>query len=126
MRFLKETIGVILIIVFVISIEIITEKITNNSLKALSQKIEIIEEQENDEDLKSSISKLSETWKNEEAKLSCYMEHDEVEEISKIINSLEFSAKNSDNEKIEEEINEIKFKMEHIKNKQKVKLKNIF
>lgn len=125
MRFIKETIGIILIIVFVISIEIITEKITNNSLRVISQKITNIEEN-GEEKIEESVNKLSETWKNEEAKLSCYMEHDELEEISKLINSLKFSSKKNDTEKIEENIDEIKFKMEHIKNKQKVKIKNIF
>lgn len=125
MRFIKETIGIILIIVFVISIEIITEKITNNSLRVISQEITNIEEN-GEEKIEKSVNKLSETWKNEEAKLSCYMEHDELEEISKLINSLKFSSKKNDTEKIEENIDEIKFKMEHIKNKQKVKIKNIF
>lgn len=125
MRFIKETIGIILIIVFVISIEIITEKITNNSLRVISQEITNIEEN-GEEKIEESVNKLSETWKNEEAKLSCYMEHDELEEISKLINSLKFSSKKNDTEKIEENIDEIKFKMEHIKNKQKVKIKNIF
>lgn len=125
MRFIKETIGIILIIVFVISIEIITEKITNNSLRVISQEITNIEEN-GEEKIEECVNKLSETWKNEEAKLSCYMEHDELEEISKLINSLKFSSKKNDTEKIEENIDEIKFKMEHIKNKQKVKIKNIF
>lgn len=125
MRFIKETIGIILIIVFVISIEIITEKITNNSLRVISQEITNIEEN-GEEKIEENVNKLSEAWKNEESKLSCYMEHDELEEISKLINSLEFSSKKNDTEKIEENINEIKFKMEHIKNKQKVKIKNIF
>ena len=125
MRFMKETIGIILIIVFVISIEIITEKITNNSLRVISQEITNIEEN-GEEKIEECVNKLSETWKNEEAKLSCYMEHDELEEISKLINSLKFSSKKNDTEKIEENIDEIKFKMEHIKNKQKVKIKNIF
>ena len=125
MHFIKETIGIILIIVFVISIEIITEKITNNSLRVISQEITNIEEN-GEEKIEESVNKLSETWKNEEAKLSCYMEHDELEEISKLINSLKFSSKKNDTEKIEENIDEIKFKMEHIKKKQKIKIKNIF
>ena len=84
MHFIKETIGIILIIVFVISIEIITEKITNNSLRVISQEITNIEEN-GEEKIEESVNKLSETWKNEEAKLSCYMEHDELEEISQEI-----------------------------------------
>lgn len=124
MRFIKETIGIVLIIVFVICIEIITGKITNNSLQNISKEIEKVETEE--VETQNAVSSLSEVWKVEESKLSCYMEHDELEEISKLINSLEFYSKNNDMESIDEEINEIKFKLEHIKNKQKVKIKNIF
>lgn len=124
MRFVRETIGIILILVFVISIEIITEKTTNNSLKIMSQ--EIVKVENGEDEIKSTINKLSESWKNEESKLSCYMEHDELEEISKLINSLVFSSQNDDMDKVYENINEIKFKLDHIKNKQKVKIKNVF
>lgn len=124
MRFIKETIGIVLIIVFVICIEIITGKITNNSLQNISKEIEKVEKEE--VEAQNAVSSLSEVWKVEESKLSCYMEHDELEEISKLINSLEFYSKSNDIESIDEEINEIKFKLEHIKNKQKVKIKNIF
>lgn len=124
MQFVRETIGVILIIVFVISIEIITQKITNTSIKIMNQEIEKVEKEE--EKIEVAVSKLSETWKNEEAKLSCYMEHDELEEISKLINSLEIFSNNDDKEKMNQNIHEIKFKMEHIKNKQNIKIQNIF
>lgn len=126
MRFIKETVGLILIIVFVITIEIITVKVTDSSLKNIDSKISTIEKQEDDEGLKTSIDELSKSWKHEEKDLSCYMEHDELEEITKLINSLEFSIENNKKENINEKIDEIKFKMEHIKNKQKVRIENIF
>lgn len=126
MRFVKETIGLILILVFVILIEIITSKVTENALNLLSSKIEVIENQESRENLKIAINDLSETWKNELSKLSYYMEHDELKDISKSMNLLVFSSENNDKDTIEEELNEIKFKMEHIKNKQKIKFENIF
>lgn len=126
MGFVKETVGIILIIVFVILIEIITAKITNSSLEKLDNKIVIIEKQEKEEDLKESITNLSRIWENEEKKLSCYMEHDELEDISKNVDSLVFCIENNEKDSIKEKLNEIKFKMEHIKNKQKIKLKNIF
>lgn len=54
------------------------------------------------------------------------MEHNELEEITKLVNSLVFSIENDKKENINETIDEIKFKMEHIENKQKVKIENIF
>lgn len=126
MHFMKETIGMILILVFVISIEIIITKITNDSLDTVNSEIGIIEKQESKDDLKDAIKSFSKTWEEEEKKLSCFMEHNELEEITKNVNSLVFSIENGKEESIKEKINDIKFKMEHIKNKQKIKLENIF
>lgn len=126
MRFMKEGIGILLIIIFVISIEIITGKITNNSLKSLEGEISAIEERKNDDHLKELVDNLSETWDICEKKLSYYMEHDELEEISKIVTSMVFSVNNDENKEIWKEIDEMKFKVEHIKDKQKIKFENIF
>lgn len=126
MRFVKEFIGLALIIVFVITIEIITVKITKNSLKNIDDKISQIQKWESDEQLEESIKNLSNTWDEEEKRLSCYMEHNELEEISKLVNSLEFQIENNKKDNINQTVDEIKFKMEHIENKQKIKLENIF
>ena len=126
MQFIKETIGIILIILFVIIIEIITMKVTNNSLNRVNDELELIESESNENELKSKINNFSNSWKNEEKKLSCFMEHNELEEITKEVNSLVFAIENGKKETIKEKLDNIKFKMEHIKNKQKIKIENIF
>lgn len=126
MHFIKEIIGIISIIVFIVFIEIITDNITNNSLSILNNNIDTIEKQENKEKRKDEIEKLYSNWENEESKLSCYMEHNELEEISKCVNALVFESKEGTKENIDDELNKMRFKMKHIKNKQKIKFKNIF
>lgn len=126
MRFVKEFIGLALIIVFVITIEIITVKTTKDSLKNIDGKISQVQKWESDEQLETSIKELSNSWKIEEKKMSCYIEHNELEEITKLINSLEFQIEDNKKDNINQTIDEIKFKMEHIENKQKIKLENIF
>lgn len=126
MQFIKETIGIILIILFVIIIEIITMKVTNNSLNRVNDELGLIESESNENELKSKINNFSNSWKNEEKKLSCFMEHNELEEITKEVNSLVFAIENGKKETIKEKLDNIKFKMEHIKNKQKIKIENIF
>lgn len=124
MHFLKESIGIVIIVVFIIFMEIITNKITQESLDNINTKIEFV--LADDENIKEKVNDLSNAWYEEESKLSCYMEHDELEEISKSINSLVFYSENNDKEHIKEQISKIRFKMEHIEDKQKIKLENIF
>lgn len=126
MHFVKEIIGIISILVFIILIEIITNTVTNNSVKIIEDKIKIVSEQEDYEKIKDSIYDLSKSWEKEEVKLTCYMEHDELEEISKCVNALVFESKDGTKKNIDEELDKMKFKMNHIKDKQKVKIKNIF
>lgn len=124
MRFIKESIGILIIVLFVIFIEIITENITNKSLDKINLKIQSLENSNND--IQKEVEEFSKVWEKEEKKLSCYMEHNELEEISKNVNNLVFLVQNKKMENIKEKINEIEFKMEHIKNKQRLKLENIF
>lgn len=126
MRFIKETIGLILIIIFIITIEIITTKFTNNSLGLINSEIETIQKIDDKKDLKERIEKLFKIWEEEAKKLSCYIEHDELEEISNNIKSLVYDSKNNDEEAMEKNLNQIKFKMEKIKNNQKLNIENIF
>lgn len=126
MRFLREIIILILILVFVIATQNITRNITEKSLKKLEDKIADVEKSVYSENKENKIEELSNIWKNEESKLAYYMEHNELEEISSKMTN---SKKSIENEKIDEAIeylDEIKFRIEHIKNKQKLEFKNIF
>ena len=126
MRFLKEFIIVFLVILFVISIEFITKRITEEFVEKIDKKIGEVEESLETADSENKIEELVNLWKNEEVKLEYYMEHQELEDISvKIINT-KSNIKNGDLDEAREQIDEVKFRVQHIKNKQKLELKNIF
>lgn len=126
MQFVKETIGIILIILFVVVIEIMTVNITNDSLNNVNNELGVIEREHNNDELKNKIYNFSNIWKNEEKKLSCFMEHNELEEITKEVNSLVYAIENNKIDSIKERLDNIKFKMEHIKRKQRIRIENIF
>lgn len=126
MRFLKEYVILIFIIVFVILIEFITVKITQDFLEEINKKIEELEYSiETDENIKK-VEELSELWKNKENKLEYFMQHKELEEISSKIAAAKANIENNDIDEAKEKIDEIKFRVEHIKNIQKVNMRNIF
>lgn len=129
-KFLKEYIIILIIIVFVLLIEIITGKITNNSLENINYYISNLENGINcNNDIEERMKELSDNWAQEEIRLSYYMEHNELERISSNITILRSNLRNiSDNNyaEIRALIDEIKYRLEYIKNKQKLGLKNIF
>ena len=126
MRFIRELIILILIIVFVIVIDNITQNITEKSLKNISLKINEVENNLYQENNESEIKELSEIWKNEESKLAFYMEHNALEQISSKMTNAKISIENDNLNEAILFLDEIKFRIEHIKNKQKMELKNIF
>lgn len=126
MRFLKEYTILFIIIVFVILIEIITDNITHKAINNISQNIDELESVLETEEAKDSINKLCLSWKNEGKKLSYYMEHNELEKISILVDNVKSDIESENTEEINKELNEMKFLLEHVKNKQKLELKNIF
>lgn len=126
MRFLKEYIILIVVVLFVVLFEIITTNITNTSLKEIDGQIEELEAiLEEDENL-DRIEEFMELWKNKEGKIEFYMAHKELEEISLAIVDIKACIKNDKIDDAKEELDEVKFRVEHIKNMQKIELKNIF
>lgn len=126
MRFFKEYIILFLIIVFVILIEVITDNITYRSLESINVKIKDLEDVIERDEAKEKVKELSEEWKKEETKLCYYMEHDELEKVSVLVDNVKSNIEADNDDVIKEQVNEIKYILEHVKNKQKIELKNIF
>lgn len=126
MRFLKEIIIISMIILFVLSMEFITVKITKDSLEEMNEKISELEDNLETEKVKNKAQELSDLWKKKEKKLEYYMEHDELEQISVKVCEIKANIEKDITDNIIEEIGEVKFRIEHIKNKQRLALENIF
>lgn len=125
MRFLKEIIIISMIILFVLSMEFITVKITKDSLEEMNEKISELEDNLETEKVKNKAQELSDLWKKRK-KLEYYMEHDELEQISVKVCEIKANIEKDITDNIIEEIGEVKFRIEHIKNKQRLALENIF
>ena len=127
MRFLKkDIIAIVVIIVFVIGINFITDKIMSDSVFEI---ISIANEIDIELETKINMEKvylLDEKWDEKENALAFFSEHDELEKVTKEVKKLVVSSNNKLKYEIKDEIEQIRFLLGHIEEKNKLLLKNIF
>ncbi len=125
-RFKREIITLIVIIVFIVAIDLITDKIMKNVVDDMVNLIEDIERKigENLEDVK--IDDLKKVWHEKEVMLAYFSEHDELEKVTVEVTELKSNMENDMKEEAKGNIDKIKFLLKHIEEKEKLKLKNIF
>lgn len=128
MKIFKQIIIITLIVVCVIVLEIITNKITANAIGDISKKMEELEKNidENHKKLNQEVDNLEKEWKEKEEKLSYYLEHDEIEKVSLNIGLLKKEIEIEEYDYAKETIAEVKYLLNHIKDKPKLKINNIF
>ena len=142
----------IIILIIIIALELITNFIANRSIYSILGKLSELKENlqnvEKNEELTLSlenkneleleevdkeidgiiedIGNLKNDWFKEEKKLSFFAEHDELEKISYAITILEENAINNEYNNALENLVEAKYWLEHVKEKDSFRLKNIF
>ena len=132
MRFFKEIIVLTTISVFLIVSDTCITKFTQNSIDEINTKVDSILEkalnEENyikDDEIKK-INDLENSWKEIENKLAYFTEHDELEKVTVDINTIKAYAEADLQKDAYEKMKELKYRIEHIKAKQKFKLNNMF
>lgn len=129
MRFVKETITIIVILVIVFLSEYITSKKLGDSVNWMRDGITSIENKINEgkeTEAQEEFSDLQSRWKEECERLSLFVEHNELEKVSNDIVVIESNFQTNETERTLENIAELKFMLEHIEEKSQLKLKNIF
>ncbi len=122
----KEIITIIIILIIVIGINFITDKIMSKTVYEIKDIITKIGEELNNKEVdENNVKKLNDMWNEKEIMLSYFAEHDELEKITKEIKSLNVNLE-GDEEEAKVEIEQIKFLLNHIQEKNKLKLKNVF
>lgn len=129
MRFLKEYVIIAVILIIIIVIEIMTNKTLNNSIDWINDRITSIEnkiKEKNEQEAEKEFDNLKHEWKEKDDKLSIFIEHNELEKISKNITIIDANFKTNDTDKCLENIAELRFILDHIREKNQLKLKNLF
>lgn len=140
MRLKKEFILIIGILSFIIILEIITNKITDKNIQEIREEIENVNEKimvikdlkENDnyeeykEQLEKDIKKLKDNWFEKQDELSFFSEHNELEKVSKCLIVLEENTKNEEFAIALSDGAELVYWLDHLRQKDKLELKNLF
>ena len=141
MKLKKEIFLIIGISVFIIILEIVTNIITEKSvikieeminkinfeLKQLSNEIERgVENETYKKAMEKKIVELKKEWFKEQNKLSFFSEHDELEKVETYLSGFESYVEEEDKALALNEIDKTEFVLEHISNKYKFNMENIF
>ncbi len=136
-----KKIWVVFVVIFlVIFLDFITENYTNKvvsevnrELKDINNKIEkgyvdneFILGENAENDIRKMSKKVLDKWRKQDNILSFYIEHDEIEKVSDKINLLNKQIDIENFTDAISSINEAKFLLKHITEKQSLTWKNIF
>lgn len=125
---LKEIIISITIIVIIFSLDFLTRSYTDESIKQTTIMLDSLKEKiKNGEDsTNKNIEELIDSWWNKRKKLSYFIEHDELEKVDTNLTNLKSYIEVSDYDMAINSIDEAKYILEHIKQKNSFSLANVF
>ena len=125
----KELTICILILILVIGTNIATEKYTEEAVKYMDEKLDKIEQnilKGDNENNKELMEEVMEAWKEKKDILEYYIEHDELEKVETEFNELKAKIEVEQYDEGLADIQKGIFILNHIKEKYKLKIQNIF
>lgn len=129
----KELIICIIIIVLIIIGNIITQNYTKECVAQMNQELYILKEaslnaeiQEENADVSGKVNEIENRWNEYQEKLAYYIEHDELEKVETQIFTMKGFSEIKKYDEIIPELEKCIFILEHIQEKTKLNVKNIF
>ena len=131
----KEIIIVVIIIIAIIATDALTQKYTKNSFMKINNQLDEIkiigkELEENDkskkEELKDKIEKLQQDWKKINKKTAFYIEHDELEKVNASMTKFNSYFELEEYTEAIPELENCKYILNHIKEKESMQFINLF
>ena len=127
----KELIICIVVIAIISVANIITQNYTDKSIEFMDNKLEILKEELLKEEVQKEITEekmqdVMQTWKEKYEKLAYFIEHDELEKVETELTALNAHINVEEYEEGVAELEKSIFLLNHIKEKFKFNIKNIF
>ena len=127
----KEVIICIVVVIFVIIGNIITQNYTRKSVETINAKLIELKEKlskvnKDEEGVKEAVKYIQEDWDEKQEKLAFYIEHDGLEKVETQIHLLSGEVEAKLYEDAVPETDKCMFILEHIKDKTALNVKNIF
>ena len=125
----KEAVICVIIVTFIFGLEIFTQNFTKETVSQMTGTLISLKNaisQKDNEKIKKDLEDLTNNWEERHNKLAYYIEHNELEKVETAIVRMKSYI---ESEKFEDAITELedgKFVLEHIQDKNSFNLQNIF
>lgn len=126
---IKETVISIVIVIMIFSLDMFTQRFTDKTTAEITEiftELKDLAVEENKEKMETKIAELDEKWNEKHDKLAYYIEHDELEKVDTAIVSAKSYIRTEDYSSAASELDVGKFVLEHIQEKYKFNLVNVF
>ena len=127
----KEIIVCIIVVVFIFSIDLISNNYTKEVFNEINENLGILREEmlkkENDTNkINEEIKKVEKTWSETYKILTCYIEHNELEKVAKQITLIKGNVDVKEYNQAIPQLDECIFILNHIKDKESLLIRNLF
>lgn len=124
----KEIIISLIIIISIVSLDLVTQKYTKESVQETSIKLSSLKEKikTQNSDLNQNLDDILTNWEKRRKRLSYYIEHDELEKVEVNLTNLRSYIEELNFNMAINSIDEAKYLLEHFKDKNAFNLENIF
>ena len=125
----KELIISIVIIISIFSLDMFTQNYTEKSVERITEQFSNLKtyiSDNNAENIQNTIKNIDDDWEKIHDKLAYYIEHDELEKVDTAIVTMRSYIETKDYSSAIAELDEGKFVLEHIQEKNSFNLQNIF
>ena len=130
----KELIICILIIALIIITNVVTQNYRKECVALMNQKLDILKKEslnenindENKKNISDTIKDIEDNWNVFQEKLAYYIEHDELEKVETQIWAMKGFSEIGKYDEAVPELDKCVFILEHIQDKTKLNVKNIF
>ncbi len=127
----KQIIIIIFIIILIIIANTVSQFYIKNFFDSISEDLNKIEDKlisNNSEtsELEKEIENIENKWNSKHDYFACFIEHDELEKVETQLISISANIKVNDYGKSVDEVEKCKFIIKHIKEKDSLKIVNIF
>lgn len=124
----KELIISIIIVIVIFVTNYITENFTQETIVAVSQSLEQVKEkiEKEETEIQKEVSETQVKWDRARNKLAYYIEHDELEKIETELIAMTGYIEQEEYAEAIASIEKTKYILEHLQEKEKLSLINIF
>ncbi len=125
----KEIVITIIVLVLIVVGNIVTQNNTNKSVEEMSYELENLKQEIENKNWEQSNKKMEEIekiWEEKNEVMAYYIEHNELEKVQTEIVKIKADVESKEAAMAAESIGNCNFILEHIKDKNALKIVNIF